>query len=164
MCINNMPMQSDSFDDYLVLISREQKPPSDELTFRESMFVIFHFLSFMFSIFSFILLLSINTYTQPIINIMIMLSVSSLMNFLILIIESRLISDKMKNFCRAFNFRIYVVFYHISWIVSLCYIPLIVYDSISYPNHGITEVVFWAIITIKVIVETGLIIYFHLGN
>lgn len=142
----------------VVVLDGEIRTPSHEIAF-----VIYHFLSFMFSAFAVIMLLATGDFAWNLLSYIGLLSMSLFTDFPFLIMHSHVISDQLLLYRRNCYFRTNTVLHHLSWSTSFLAVPVIVLEAV-YGTLSTIDIVFCSYFLVKILVGTVLIIAHHRGG
>lgn len=138
------------------MLTGEIRIPSYEVAF-----VIYHFLSFMFSAFSIIMLLATGNFVWTTLSFIGLLGANLMVDFPILILHSHVVSDKLLLYRRHCYFQTSAILYHLSWLISLLAIPIVIVEAIHF-TYDTIDIIFWSYLLGKVVVSTTLIVIYHI--
>jgi hypothetical protein len=137
------------------MLDGEIESPKCELAY-----VIYHFIGFMFSAFSIVMLLAIDDYDWNILSYICLMFFGLIADFSILVLHSHVASDRLLLYYRVRYIQIGAVLYHLSWLFSLMGIPVVILTAI-YTSYDLLDFIFWMYFISRIIIGTILIAVYH---
>lgn len=126
----------------------------------EICFNVLHFISFMVSAFSFIMLIQVGNYAWPEIALMVLMGLSVCIDFPVILLHSHVISDRLRSERHECYYRTNVFLYHTSWVLSWVSVPLIVL-TVIYASYNVLDLICWSYLMAKLLAGTFMVCLYH---